>query len=132
MSGIIVTGRSTLAISRSLVASRRPWLAFQTHEHFYLDTVYILMPPLPIIKALYLKKMLFVHLCMYLCVVSLAAALLTSLSLTSDCVCNNHNHYRLQPLYRLTCVSRHFRLRTGGFCWCKVLLPACRQPVHSD
>jgi len=32
VSGIIVTGRSTLAISRSLVASRRPWLAFQTHE----------------------------------------------------------------------------------------------------
>jgi len=53
VSGIIVTGRSTLAISRSLVASRRPWLAFQTHKHFYLDTVYILMPPLPIIKALY-------------------------------------------------------------------------------
>ena len=28
---IIVTGRSALAISRSLVASRRPWLAYQTH-----------------------------------------------------------------------------------------------------
>ena len=27
----IVTGRSTLAISRSVVASRRPWLAYQTH-----------------------------------------------------------------------------------------------------
>ena len=31
MSGIIVTGRSALAISQSLVASRRPWLAYQTH-----------------------------------------------------------------------------------------------------
>ena len=29
----------------------------------------------------------------------------------------------LQPLYRSTCVSRHLRLRTWGFCWCKVLLP---------
>ena len=32
VSGIIVTGRSALAISRSLVASRWPWLAFETHE----------------------------------------------------------------------------------------------------
>ena len=31
VSGIIVTGRSALAISRSLVASRRPWPAYQTH-----------------------------------------------------------------------------------------------------
>ena len=31
VSGIIVTGRSALAISRSLVASRRPWPACQTH-----------------------------------------------------------------------------------------------------
>ena len=30
-SGIIVTGRSALAISRSLVASRRPWPTYQTH-----------------------------------------------------------------------------------------------------
>jgi len=29
------------------------------------------------------------------------------------------------PLYRTTCVSRHFELRTGGSCWSKVLLPAC-------
>ena len=29
------------------------------------------------------------------------------------------------PLHRSTCVSRHFQLRTGGFCWCKVLLPTC-------
>jgi len=32
------------------------------------------------------------------------------------------------------CISQHLQLRTGGFCWCKVLLPACpcwRQPVHS-
>ena len=27
----------------------------------------------------------------------------------------------LWPLYRSTCVSRHLPLRTGGFCWCKVL-----------
>jgi len=34
----------------------------------------------------------------------------------------------LWPWYRLIC-------RTGGFCWCKVLLPACpcwEQAVHSD
>jgi len=31
VSGIIVTGRSALAISRALVASQRPWPAFQTH-----------------------------------------------------------------------------------------------------
>jgi len=31
VSRIIVTGRSALAISRSLVASRRPWPAYQTH-----------------------------------------------------------------------------------------------------
>ena len=31
VSGIIVTCRSALAISRSLVASQRPWPAYQTH-----------------------------------------------------------------------------------------------------
>ena len=31
VSGIIVTGRSALAISRSLVASRRPWPTYQMH-----------------------------------------------------------------------------------------------------
>ena len=31
VSGIIVTGRSAFAISRSLVASRWPWLAYQMH-----------------------------------------------------------------------------------------------------
>ena len=31
----------------------------------------------------------------------------------------------LQPLYRSTCVSWHLQLRTGGFRWCKVLLPTC-------
>jgi len=39
----------------------------------------------------------------------------------------------LRPLYRSTCFSRHLQLRTGRFCWCKVLLPACpcwRQPAH--
>ena len=29
------------------------------------------------------------------------------------------------PLYRSACVSRHLQLRTGGFCRCKVFLPAC-------
>jgi len=29
----------------------------------------------------------------------------------------------LWPLYRTTCVSRHPQLRTGGFCWSRVLLP---------
>ena len=41
----------------------------------------------------------------------------------------------LQPLYKSTCVNRHLQLRTGWFCWCKVLLPECscwRQPAHSD
>ena len=31
----------------------------------------------------------------------------------------------LRPLYRTTCIGRHRQLRTGGFCWSKVLLPAC-------
>ena len=31
----------------------------------------------------------------------------------------------LWPLYRSVCVSRHLQLRTGGFCWCKVLMSAC-------
>ena len=38
-------------------------------------------------------------------------------------------------VYRSTCVSQHLQLRTGGFCSCKVLLPACpcwRQPAHLD
>jgi len=29
----------------------------------------------------------------------------------------------LWQLYRSTCVSSHLQLTTGGFCWCKVLLP---------
>ena len=39
----------------------------------------------------------------------------------------------LWPLYRPTCINRHLQLRTRGFCWCKVLLPACpcwRQPAY--
>ena len=35
VSGIIVTGRSALAISQSLVASRRPWPTYQTHTVFF-------------------------------------------------------------------------------------------------
>ena len=27
--------------------------------------------------------------------------------------------------HRTTCVSWHLQFRTEGFCWCKVLLPAC-------
>jgi len=38
VSGIIVTGRSALAISRSLVASRRPWPTYQTHWHRRRET----------------------------------------------------------------------------------------------
>jgi len=49
---------------------------------------------------------------------------------------NSNNKHLLRPVYRSTCVSRmHLQLRTGVFCWCKVLLPACpcwRQPAHSD
>ena len=48
-------------------------------------------------------------------------------------VLNYHIHVRhttrttttvLRPLYRSTCVSQHLQLRTAGFSWCKVLLPA--------
>ena len=49
--------------------------------------------------------------------------------------CRNQPTAVLRPLYTSSCVSRHLQLRTGGFCWCKVLLPAClcwRQPAHSD
>ena len=31
----------------------------------------------------------------------------------------------LQALYGSTCGSWHLLLKMGGFCWCKVLLPAC-------
>jgi len=37
--------------------------------------------------------------------------------------------------YRSTCTSQQLQLRTGGFCWCEVLLPACPfwwHPAHSD
>jgi len=39
----------------------------------------------------------------------------------------------LQPLHRLTCERWQPKLRNEGFCWSKVLLPACpwwRQLVH--
>jgi len=36
-----------------------------------------------------------------------------------------HYYYVLWPLYRTTCVTGHLQLRTGWFCWNKVLLPAC-------
>ena len=52
---------------------------------------------------------------------------------------NSHNPTQpattLRLLYRSTCVSRHLQLRAEGFCWCKVLLPACpcwQKPAHSD
>ena len=41
----------------------------------------------------------------------------------------------LWPVYRSTCVSWHLKLRTGGFCSCKVFLPTCRcwwQPVQAS
>jgi len=31
----------------------------------------------------------------------------------------------LRPLYTSNYIGQHLQLRTGGFCWCKVLLPAC-------
>ena len=40
----------------------------------------------------------------------------------------------LRPLYRTTCVSRNLQLRTGGFCWSKVLMPTrpcCQQLLQS-
>ena len=41
----------------------------------------------------------------------------------------------LRPLYTSNYIGQHLQLRTGGFCWCKVLLPACPcwwQPAHMD
>jgi len=38
---------------------------------------------------------------------------------------NNTTTTVLRPLCRSVCVSQHLQLRTGGFCWCRVLLPAC-------
>ena len=35
----------------------------------------------------------------------------------------SQTNFVLWPLYRSTCVSQHLQLRTGGFCWCRVLLP---------
>ena len=67
--------------------------------------------------------------------------------LLSDCCCilteQRQNWFQillppttiLRPLYRTTFLSQHPLLRNGGFCWCKVLLPArpCwHQQVHSD
>jgi len=48
-----------------------------------------------------------------------------------DAMCANrqngwYHHHRQRPLYRSTCVSRYLQLRSGGFCWCKVLLPLPR------
>ena len=31
----------------------------------------------------------------------------------------------LRPLYTSNYIGQHLQLRTGGFCWCKVLLPTC-------
>jgi len=46
---------------------------------------------------------------------------------------NSNNNHRFTAV--TTCVSWHVQLRTGGFCWCKVLLPTCphwQQPAHLD
>ena len=32
----------------------------------------------------------------------------------------NNNHCFPAIIHRSTCVNRHLRLRTGGFCWCTV------------
>jgi len=40
-----------------------------------------------------------------------------------------------RPLYRSTCVNWHLQLRTGGYCWCNVLIPTCpcwQQPAYLD
>jgi len=42
-----------------------------------------------------------------------------------------HNAAILWPLDRSTCVSWHLNLRTGEFCWSKVLLPT-RLVDHSS
>jgi len=53
----------------------------------------------------------------------------------------NQQTYRYQPqppvlrplpVYRAACISWHLQLRTGVFCWHKVLLPAWQQPAHFD
>jgi len=50
---------------------------------------------------------------------------------------NNNNYHFMAIIQVKVCISwlsQHVQLRTGGFCWCKVLLPACPclwQPVHS-
>jgi len=44
-------------------------------------------------------------------------------------------HNFLWSLCRSTCVSWHLQLRTGWFCWSRVLLPTspcCRLIAHSD
>ena len=41
----------------------------------------------------------------------------------------------LWRLYRSTCISWHLQLRTGWFCWCKILLLVCIywwQAAHSE
>ena len=54
-----------------------------------------------------------------------------SLSLSAPKIHINIAHTIIsRPLYRSTCVSRHLQLRTGGFCWCKVLLLGL-QPAYS-
>jgi len=61
-------------------------------------------------------------LCLCICAVSLCYNINTTTTV-------------LQPVYRSACISQHLQLRTGGFCWCKVLLPSCPccwQPVLSD
>ena len=53
--------------------------------------------------------------------------------LNSTLITTQYNHCFIYSPY--TGVSQHLQLRTGGFCWYKVLLPVYPcwwQPVHSD
>ena len=63
--------------------------------------------------------------------------MLPTVKLPPTCVFKSKNGTTtiLRPLYRSTGVSRHLHLKTGGFCWCRVLQPTCpcwRQPAISD
>ena len=41
-----------------------------------------------------------------------------------SCYCDNNNH-RFMAIIHVNLCQWHLQLSTGGFCWCKVLLPAC-------
>jgi len=66
--------------------------------------------------------------------ISIATALTFGPSCSLDNDWNHHSRFTA-IIDKSTCVSQHLQLRTGGYCWCKVLLTACpcwRQPAHLD